>query len=100
MIGLVMMWDLFGSLDYAVVFDEANIAAVAAESSGTLQWALGMMFIGAKPPSSRYTSGSRCYGGPTQSALIQRTKVIGFTFFRISHFCPEYLQNDLVDQPS
>ena len=43
-IGLVMLWNMFGSLDYSVVFNPDNIAAVDA---GELQMALGMMFIGA-----------------------------------------------------
>jgi len=54
MIGLVMMWDLFGSLDYTVVFDSANIEHVAEHSAGTLQWALGLMFIGAVGKSAQF----------------------------------------------
>ena len=55
MVGLAILWSLFhpyagvdqGALDYAVVFSEANIEQVAASNSGTLAWALGLMFIGA-----------------------------------------------------
>jgi len=54
MIGLVMLWDLFGSLDYAVVFDTHNIEEVAKHSAGTLQWALGLMFIGAVGKSAQF----------------------------------------------
>ena len=41
-IGLVMLWNLFGSLEYSVVFASDEIAKVDA---GKLQMALGMMFI-------------------------------------------------------
>ena len=51
-IGLVMLWNLFdGHLDYAYVFDPANIAKV---DSGELQLALGMMFIGAVGKSAQF----------------------------------------------
>ena len=50
-IGLVMLWDLFGSLDFAVVFDADAIRAV---DSGTLQLACRMMFIGAVGKSAQF----------------------------------------------
>ena len=105
MIGLVMMWDLFGSLDYAVVFDEANIAAVAAESSGTLQWALGMMFIGAVGKSAQFPLHvwlPDAMEGPTPvSALIHAATMVNAGLYLVARMFPffgsEYLQNDLVD---
>ena len=105
MIGLVMMWDLFGSLDYAVVFDEANIAAVAAESSSTLQWALGMMFIGAVGKSAQFPLHvwlPDAMEGPTPvSALIHAATMVNAGLYLVARMFPffgaESLQNDLVD---
>ena len=105
MIGLVMMWDLFGSLDYTVVFDEANIAAVAAESSSTLQWALGMMFIGAVGKSAQFPLHvwlPDAMEGPTPvSALIHAATMVNAGLYLVARMFPffgaEALQNDLVD---
>ena len=105
MIGLVMMWDLFGSLDYAVVFDEENIARVAAESSGTLQWALGMMFIGAVGKSAQFPLHvwlPDAMEGPTPvSALIHAATMVNAGLYLVARMFPffsaEALQNDLVD---
>ena len=105
MIGLVMMWDLFGSLDYSVVFDEANIAAVAAESSSTLQWALGMMFIGAVGKSAQFPLHvwlPDAMEGPTPvSALIHAATMVNAGLYLVARMFPffgaEALQNDLVD---
>ncbi len=105
MIGLVMMWDLFGSLDYAVVFDETNIAAVAAESSSTLQWALGMMFIGAVGKSAQFPLHvwlPDAMEGPTPvSALIHAATMVNAGLYLVARMFPffgaEALQNDLVD---
>ncbi|MEC7255678.1 MAG: proton-conducting transporter membrane subunit [Candidatus Thermoplasmatota archaeon] len=105
MIGLVMMWDLFGSLDYAVVFNEANIEAVAAESSGTLQWALGMMFIGAVGKSAQFPLHvwlPDAMEGPTPvSALIHAATMVNAGLYLVARMLPffgsEYLQHDLVD---
>ena len=105
MIGLVMMWDLFGSLDYAVVFNEANIEAVAAESSGTLQWALGMMFIGAVGKSAQFPLHvwlPDAMEGPTPvSALIHAATMVNAGLYLVARMFPffgsEYLQHDLVD---
>ncbi|MDC3070324.1 proton-conducting transporter membrane subunit [bacterium] len=105
MIGLVMMWDLFGSLDYAVVFNEANIEAVAAESSGTLQWALGMMFIGAVGKSAQFPLHvwlPDAMEGPTPvSALIHAATMVNAGLYLVARMFPffgsQYLQHDLVD---
>ena len=104
-IGLVMMWDLFGSLDYAVVFDEANIAVVAAESSSTLQWALGMMFIGAVGKSAQFPLHvwlPDAMEGPTPvSALIHAATMVNAGLYLVARMFPffgaEALNGELVD---
>ncbi|MDP6333648.1 MAG: proton-conducting transporter membrane subunit [Candidatus Poseidoniaceae archaeon] len=105
MIGLVMIWDLFGSLDYAVVFDETKIAEVAAQSSGTLQWALGMMFIGAVGKSAQFPLHvwlPDAMEGPTPvSALIHAATMVNAGLYLVARMFPffgaEALHGDLVD---
>ena len=88
-----------------MVFNEANIEAVAAESSGTLQWALGMMFIGAVGKSAQFPLHvwlPDAMEGPTPvSALIHAATMVNAGLYLVARMFPffgsEYLQHDLVD---
>mgnify|MGYP003685999291 FL=1 len=102
MIGLVMLWDLFGSLDYSVVFDSAKIAAV---DSGSLQWALGMMFIGAVGKSAQFPLHvwlPDAMEGPTPvSALIHAATMVNAGLYLVARMFPffgaESMSGELVD---
>ena len=105
MIGLVMLWDLFGSLDYAVVFDSANIEHVAEHSAGTLQWALGLMFIGAVGKSAQFPLHvwlPDAMEGPTPvSALIHAATMVNAGLYLVARMFPFFgadaLHGDLAD---
>ena len=105
MVGLAVLWDLFGSLDYAVVFDSYNIEAVAANSSGTLAWALGLMFIGAVGKSAQFPLHvwlPDAMEGPTPvSALIHAATMVNAGLYLVARMFPffghEALHGDLAD---
>ena len=88
-IGLVMLWNLFGSLDYDVVFYEGNIAKV---NPGELQLALGMMFIGAVGKSAQFPLFSwlpDAMEGPTPaSALIHAATMVTAGVFMLVRISP------------
>jgi len=102
MIGLVMLWDLFGSLDYSVVFDTANIAAV---NPGSLQLALGMMFVGAVGKSAQFPLHvwlPDAMEGPTPvSALIHAATMVNAGLYLVARMFPffgaESMSGELVD---
>ena len=105
-IGLVMMWDIFGSLDYDVIFSAVNDETfMAGVSSSTLQWALGMMFIGAVGKSAQFPLHvwlPDAMEGPTPvSALIHAATMVNAGLYLVARMFPffgsEYLQHDLVD---
>jgi len=89
-IGLVMLWNLFdGHLDYAYVFDKANIAAV---DPGDLQLALGMMFIGAVGKSAQFPLHvwlPDAMEGPTPvSALIHAATMVNAGLYLVARMFP------------
>jgi len=97
-IGLAMLWNLFGSLDFAVVFDETNIAAV---DSGKLQLALGFMFIGAVGKSAQFPLHvwlPDAMEGPTPvSALIHAATMVNAGLYLVARMFPffEHASGDL-----
>jgi NADH-quinone oxidoreductase subunit L len=89
LIGLIMLWDMFGSLDFAVVFDAAAIQAVDA---GSLQLALGMMFIGAVGKSAQFPLHvwlPDAMEGPTPvSALIHAATMVNAGLYLVARMFP------------
>ena len=101
-IGLVMLWNLFGSLDYSVVFNPDNIALVDA---GELQMALGMMFIGAVGKSAQFPLHvwlPDAMEGPTPvSALIHAATMVNAGLYLVARMFPFFsdpsMAGELVD---
>ncbi|MFZ9048647.1 MAG: proton-conducting transporter membrane subunit, partial [Poseidonia sp.] len=105
MVGLAVLWDLFGSLDYAVVFNEYNIDKVAASNPGTLAWALGLMFIGAVGKSAQFPLHvwlPDAMEGPTPvSALIHAATMVNAGLYLVARMFPffgaESMHGELAD---
>ena len=101
-IGLVMLWNLFDSLDYSVVFDPDKIALVDA---GELQMALGMMFIGAVGKSAQFPLHvwlPDAMEGPTPvSALIHAATMVNAGLYLVARMFPLFsdpsMAGELVD---
>ncbi|MEE3083937.1 MAG: proton-conducting transporter membrane subunit, partial [Candidatus Thermoplasmatota archaeon] len=113
MVGLAVLWSLFhpyagpdqGALDYAVVFAEGNIEQVAANQSGTLAWALGLMFIGAVGKSAQFPLHvwlPDAMEGPTPvSALIHAATMVNAGLYLVARmfqfFGADALHGELAD---
>ena len=95
-IGLAMLWNMFGSLDYAVVFDPVEIAKV---SSSELQIALGMMFIGAVGKSAQFPLHvwlPDAMEGPTPvSALIHAATMVNAGLYLVARMFPFFQAADI-----
>ncbi|MDP6200497.1 MAG: proton-conducting transporter membrane subunit, partial [Candidatus Poseidonia sp.] len=113
MVGLAILWSLFhpyagadqGALDYAVVFYEGNIEQVAANNSGMLAWALGLMFIGAVGKSAQFPLHvwlPDAMEGPTPvSALIHAATMVNAGLYLVARMFPFFgadaLHGELAD---
>ncbi|PXY71812.1 MAG: hypothetical protein CXX80_11930 [Methanobacteriota archaeon] len=89
LIGLLILWNLFGSLDFSVVWAEDNIAAVDA---GTLKIALFMMFVGAVGKSAQFPLHvwlPDAMEGPTPvSALIHAATMVNAGLYLVARMFP------------
>ena len=98
-IGLVMLWNLFGSLHYVDVFDPAEIAKV---DPGELQLALGMMFIGAVGKSAQFPLHvwlPDAMEGPTPvSALIHAATMVNAGLYLVARMFPFFQNGDMAGE--
>ena len=98
-IGLVMLWNLFGSLDYDVVFYDGNIANA---DPGELQLALGMMFIGAVGKSAQFPLHvwlPDAMEGPTPvSALIHAATMVNAGLYLVARMFPFFANGDMAGE--
>ncbi|MDC0852493.1 NADH-quinone oxidoreductase subunit L [Euryarchaeota archaeon] len=93
MVGLLILYDIYGSLDFAVVFDDPStgIGGVAVES-GELFWALMMLFIGAVGKSAQFPLHvwlPDAMEGPTPvSALIHAATMVNAGLYLVARLMP------------
>ena len=105
MVGLAMMWYLFGSLDYDVVFDKYEIKSVAESNASMLAWSLGLMFIGAVGKSAQFPlhvwSPDAMEGPTLVSALIHAATMVNAGLYLVARMFPffgaEALHGELAD---
>ena len=96
-IGLVMLWDMFGgNLEYTHVFDPAEIAKV---DYGQLQIALGLMFVGAVGKSAQFPLHvwlPDAMEGPTPvSALIHAATMVNAGLYLVARMFPFFTHADI-----
>ena len=88
-IGLAILWNLFGSLEFSYVFDPDHIAAV---NAGQLELALGLMFIGAVGKSAQFPLHvwlPDAMEGPTPvSALIHAATMVNAGLYLVARMVP------------
>ena len=93
MIGLLMLYDIYGSLDFAVVFDhpDTGVGGVAVDSA-ELQTALLMLFIGAVGKSAQFPLHvwlPDAMEGPTPvSALIHAATMVNAGLYLVARMVP------------
>ena len=93
MIGLLILYDIYGSLDFAVVFDDPSTGVGGAlVDSGELFWALMMLFIGAVGKSAQFPLHvwlPDAMEGPTPvSALIHAATMVNAGLYLIARLMP------------
>jgi NADH-quinone oxidoreductase subunit L len=99
-IGLLMMWNLFNSLEFATVWSDAAIAQVVADGNqGQLHLALGMMFIGAVGKSAQFPLHvwlPDAMEGPTPvSALIHAATMVNAGLYLVVRMIPFFANDQL-----
>ena len=93
MVGLFILYDIYGSLDFAVVFDDPSTGiGGAVVDSGELFWALMMLFIGAVGKSAQFPLHvwlPDAMEGPTPvSALIHAATMVNAGLYLVARLMP------------
>ena len=93
MVGLLILYDIYGSLDFAVVFDDPSTGVGGAlVDSGELFWALMMLFIGAVGKSAQFPLHvwlPDAMEGPTPvSALIHAATMVNAGLYLVARLMP------------
>ena len=90
LIGLLILYDLYGSLDYAVIFGDPSIGGTV--DAGMLKWAMLMMFIGAVGKSAQFPLHvwlPDAMEGPTPvSALIHAATMVNAGLYLVARMVP------------
>ena len=106
MIGLLILYQIYGSLDFAVIFDDPSTGVAGAiVDADLLGWALIMLFIGAVGKSAQFPLHvwlPDAMGGPTPvSALIHAATMVNAGLYLVARMFPffgaESLHGDLDD---
>ena len=93
MVGLLILYDIYGSLEFSVVFDDPSTGVGgAAVDSGQLFWALMMLFIGAIGKSAQFPLHvwlPDAMEGPTPvSALIHAATMVNAGLYLVARMVP------------